>query len=246
MNINVLIIRTQQSAADLCKKVSKIGYRPLLLPTLSICPLQNKSALNHPTLVIFTSINAVEYGYRLIASHNHVKIAAIGQATANKLQQKNIQADIVPQNGASSEALLAHPSMQNLTGEHITIVRGIGGRERLKEQLSVHNKVVYQEVYERRFIKPNNTLKQTLMDFLHTPYGVITLSSVDSLKGLFKLLQAFKVDPKTLCRYPVAALSERIAQAAKAYGFINQIKTAKVSTNDALVDALRTIHFNSQ
>ena len=62
-----------------------------------------------------------------------LEIAAIGQATARALARHGVAPALQPDYEFTSEALLALPRFQRVTGQHILIVRGEGGRELLAE-----------------------------------------------------------------------------------------------------------------
>jgi uroporphyrinogen-III synthase len=77
-----------------------------------------------------------------------LKWFAVGDSTANQLRDTGI-APIVPQK-YSSEGLLELPGLKSIQQQRVLIVRGLGGRETLKQALIKRGAVVdYLEVYKR-------------------------------------------------------------------------------------------------
>ena len=95
-------------------------------------------------------MNAVAHGVHLIEKSATTRVAAIGKATAAALAADSLPADIVPEAGFNSEALLAHPDLTLASGARVLIVRGAGGRELLQETFAARGLVVEtREVYQR-------------------------------------------------------------------------------------------------
>jgi uroporphyrinogen-III synthase len=203
--------------------VQQKGWNPLLFPTLAIKKCAADPINKNTTYIIFISANAVDYGHPLL-QNNQAKIVAIGQATAKKLQQKNIKVDFYPQTNPSSETLLAMSEMQNLKNENIVIIRGIGGQETLKNKLSKNNTVIYKEVYERIIATPTPQHLKNIDLFLKQDKGIIFLSSVENTTALLNL-----VKNKKILNFEIIALSERIKIQALKFGFKNITLKDRVS-----------------
>lgn len=105
--------------------------------------------------IIFISVNAVEYGMTLIDEYwpqwpLDLKVYAIGDATAAALQEWGLSCQSA--GGAmNSESLLSHEELHSLQHEKVLIVRGLGGREALAENLLERGaQVDYAECYQRK------------------------------------------------------------------------------------------------
>src|SRR5579863_2042502 len=114
----ILVTRTREQASVFSERLQALGATPVEFPTIRILPPQDweqlDGALNRLFLenvverpyydwLIFTSVNGVTICCeRLIKlGHNiqymrHVRIAAIGPATAAALERYGLTADIVP------------------------------------------------------------------------------------------------------------------------------------------------------
>ena len=153
----VIITRPEAQAQVLARMIDAAGGRAILFPTLEITPHSpapsSRAAFEQADIAIFISGNAVEFGLgyanaRLPAS---LQLAAIGKMTAQALRDQGYDAIITPEAGADSEALLASPSLQHISGKRIVIFRGVGGRETLRDSLCQRGaKVEYIECYQRR------------------------------------------------------------------------------------------------
>ena len=106
----VLITRPRRQAARLCDLLSELGAHCLLQPAIEIEPPADWSAvdaamerLGEFDWLVFSSANGVEHFLgRLLSTGRDVralgplKIAAIGPATADALQQFHLQPDLTP------------------------------------------------------------------------------------------------------------------------------------------------------
>ena len=106
--------------------------------------------------IIFISKNAVSLGLPRLEEYwpqwpVNLKWFAVGKATASEMMAFGLS-PVFPEL-ASSDGLLGLPDMQQVEGHRILIVRGIGGRETLKQGLTNRGaKTEYLEVYDRKVL----------------------------------------------------------------------------------------------
>lgn len=114
-----------------------------------------------PEVLIFVSLNAVDYLQKAVvgldanSALNHCQLFAVGQSTANALNNW-LKRPVATPKVETSEGLLQVEGLQKdaICGKQVAIVRGVGGRELLAEQLKVNGaKVNYWQVYQRQAIK---------------------------------------------------------------------------------------------
>ncbi|HET9444860.1 MAG TPA: uroporphyrinogen-III synthase, partial [Steroidobacteraceae bacterium] len=154
--LTVLVTRPAVQCAVLCAEIERQGGSAIAFPAVEIEPVAAQATVASADydLVVFVSVNAVEHGARQVTRTTRTRIAAIGRATAAALAAAELAADIVPEAGFTSEALLAHPQLQLATGARVLIVRGEGGRELLKDTFVANGMAVEtREVYRR--VRPN-------------------------------------------------------------------------------------------
>ena len=240
--MNVLLTRPLNQVDELGLAISDSGHIPLYFPSLEIKALTPQIPIDTFDILIFISANAVHYAKDYLENLTQHKplIAAVGQVTRSVLEQDySVLVDIAPEKQASSDALLALEVMQNLQAKKILIIRGLGGLETLKKQLtSQKNKVSYLQVYQRISAKLSAQHQQSLKQFLTQKEGVIMIHSAYSLQAFSQLVK--QINPKVfslLLHYPVVLLSHRLKSVAESYGF-TQCHIAKTSNNKGLVEAL--------
>ncbi|MCP4301053.1 MAG: uroporphyrinogen-III synthase [Gammaproteobacteria bacterium] len=222
--VGVLVTRPRTQAIELVSAIEDVGGTAFCFPVMEIAALDenvvsaNAAALVRPDIVVFVSRNAVEYGLRYTGGG---KTAVIGPATAKAVRSAGRVVDIQPASGFDSEHLLAEPTLQDIEGQHIRIVRGNNGRELLADELRARGALVdYLSVYERRL---PDVSAQALADiesrWRQGDITVITVMSVQSLQNLVTLLPAwcesqlestplvtpaFRVLKEALDRYPAS------------------------------------------
>ncbi len=234
----ILVTRASHQAESLCNLIKAHGGRVVLFPVVEIQPLQPTtliSSICNSDIVIFISPNAVHCGLAALNKQSQLsgkKIAAVGKATARALKAEGVEVNIVPQGKSDSEALLAHPGLQQVMGKAVVIVRGIGGRPLLGDTLLERGaQLSYAEVYQRRCPTTNSTP-------LLNQWGkiqVVTSTSIDMLHNLISLMGEKGLP--LLKRTPLLVISSRMLQSAKALGF-QQIILARGASDQAIFAAL--------
>ncbi len=125
--------------------------------------------------------------------------------------------DAVPQQGYTSEALLALPALQQLQGQRCVIVRGDGGRELLAETLRARGaQVEYFEVYRRQM--PVNDPSELVEWLQARMLDVVAVTSAEALQNLLALLPA-QPDRARLFACQLVVMSDRLRQIAQEVGF---------------------------
>ena len=138
----------------------------------------------------------------------------------------------MPEQGFTSEDLLALDQLQNLAGQRILIVRGDSGRELLADTLEQRGAdVSYAQVYRRSATGSATVLKQ-----LHAKQqlDIICVTSREILQNLLQLLQA----ETWIYQQALVVGSERIAAYSQQQGFNNSIIVATSPADDAMLAAL--------
>lgn len=234
----ILVTRASHQAEPLCNLIKAHGGRVVFFPVVEIQPLQSTvliSSICNSDIIIFISPNAVHCGLAALNKHSQLsgkKIAAVGKATARALKAEGIVVDIMPLGESDSEALLAHPGLQQVMGKTVVIVRGVGGRPLLGDTLLKRGaQLSYAEVYQRRCPTADSTplLNQW------SKIQVVTSTSINMLNNLI-LLMGEKGLP-LLKRTPLLVISSRMLQSAKALGF-QQIILANGASDQAILATL--------
>ena len=157
----IVITRPRAAAEALAAELARAGARPFVFPALAIEELPwserleaGVAALRQAAWAIFVSANAVEKG--LAAARrggpwpSRVRVAAVGEATAQALRDAGFSEVLAPRERHDSDALLELAPLRSVSGERVVIFRGEGGRERLKEGLEARGaRVEHIECYRR-------------------------------------------------------------------------------------------------
>lgn len=200
--LGVVITRPRPAGEALAAALAREGALPFVFPALAIEDLPPSEALEialarlgDASLAIFVSANAVHKG--LAASQRHgpwpprVRVAAIGEATAQALRTAGFAEVISPTERHDSEALLALPGLQRecVRGRSIVVFRGEGGREHLKEWLEERGaKVTYAECYRR--IRPVTDAALLLEAWARGEVHAVSVLSAETLENFVAMLGA--------------------------------------------------------
>jgi uroporphyrinogen III methyltransferase / synthase len=119
----VLVPRTKEQAGAMSARLRAYGAIPCEVPTIAVEPPRTPAQMERAVKglvdgryawVVFTSVNAVRAVWEKFAEHGldarhfgGVKIACIGEATADAVRSFGIQPELVPAGDQSSEGLLA-------------------------------------------------------------------------------------------------------------------------------------------
>lgn len=245
--VRVLVTRPAHQAEPFCQMITAHGGIAHRCPAMAITTGNNPEAiaqwmekLEAVDLAIFVSPNAVDYGLREIYRRhadlpNSMRLATVGQKSAQALAQNGLQVDICPASGFDSEALLAEPALQRMHGQQVLIFRGNGGRDLLGATLRDRGaKVDYVEVYRR--ILPSVS-EQQLTPLENGEIDVIAVTSAEILNNLCALipdnLQVF------VLQQALVTGCQRISQKARALGFSGSIISAENPSDEAMFVALK-------
>jgi len=159
--IGIVITRPREPAEALAVALAREGAKPIVFPALAIedvAPSPNTlealGNLANAALAIFVSAHAVEKGVPAARAHGAwpegLRVAAVGEATAEALRNSGFARVISPAERHDSEGLLALPELADVRGRRVLIFRGEGGRERMREELEARGATVaYVECYRR-------------------------------------------------------------------------------------------------
>lgn len=198
--LGVVLTRPRAAADALAAPLAREGARVFIFPALAIedlpltAPLERLLAdLSRFQMAVFVSANAVEKGLAMVARIGpwppRLRVAAIGEATAEALRNSGFAAVISPQERHDSDALLALPQLQHprVHGENILVFRGQGGRERLKEALEARGAhVEYAECYAR--VRPHGDPGPLLEAWARGEVHAVSALSAETLQNFVAMI----------------------------------------------------------
>ena len=232
--------RARTQASKLSRALKNLGAKVVECPTIKIvAPSDNFAAIDAAIekirdfdWIIFTSANGVEKFFERLKIHGLDaralnKIAAIGSATAEKLLNFGIIADVVPKDFVA-ESLA--DSLKNLVaGKKILLARAESARNVLPEALkSFGAEVLVVPTYKTESEIPIQ------LDFDYINLITFTSSStVENFVGIYGV--------ELLKKIPCAAIGSITAQTLENFGVIADV-IAEEFTIDGLVDAIKNFY----
>jgi uroporphyrinogen-III synthase len=215
----VLVTRPAHQANELAAAIESAGGEAIRFPVIEITGrdqgviADELAALPVPDIVIFVSQNAATYGGD-VCTAAPAEIGAIGPSTKAALEARGNVVDIAPESGYTSEHLLAHPLLSNVTGKSIVIVRGEHGRELLGNELHRRGaEVSYLSAYRRQIRRaPGSELAEIDEIWRRGGIGYVTVLSVETLENLLQLLLPTSID--MLRNTLLVAPGDRVIQTA--------------------------------
>lgn len=243
----ILVTRPATQAAELAQLLEQKGVIALQLPALEIRPLPDAEIDRHKVIsldqydaVIAVSAHAADIALEWIDRYwpqlpSHLQWFAVGNATATTLGLRVDQVQ-VPIDGADTEALLALPALEQLSGKRILILKGRGGRRLLEEQLAQRGcQVDCLDLYCRAM--PTYSNAQIAALFADGFPDSILATSVDSLENICEILRDYRHQMELTW---LITASDRITKIAKTKGF-NRTHTARGASSQAVIAALNVI-----
>ncbi len=246
----VLVTRAAEQAGEFVRALGGRGAEAILAPTIVIEPPDDQLAahrsideLSSYAWVVFTSANGVDAFFDRLASLDAdaryvggVKVAAIGDKTAERLARYGLRPDIVPAEFVSEEiarALIeaAHP------GDRILVYRAQDARDILPQMLEdagLEPTVV--AAYRTAFVSdPEFRDKIERAD-------VLTFTSASTVRGFVGQFEGEARAVEAACEKTIACIGPITAEAAREAGLQVDV-VADTFTTQGLIIALEA-HFS--
>ena len=237
--MHILITRQIDQSKNFSNILDKLNIKNTIFPVISIKSIQpgkhNINNLKNSDFVVFTSQNSVTSLFKNIDVLNlkDKKIAAIGSSTKKLLNSLGIEVNIFPKSNFTSESLYEEIKNNDIRGKKIAIIKGLGGREYLKKQLSLDNHV-YDDinVYSRNLPDDINSLpKDKLQNISH-----ICITSIDVLRHFLKIIDILKISIHKNIIF--VAGNEKIANKIKENFVDNEVSISLNPTNEAMLHTI--------
>ncbi len=145
----VLVTRARAQAGELSRELEALGAEVFEFPTIEIRPPEDFGPLDAAIRdldsfdwLVFTSVNGVEaflerlgcHGLDLRAIPRRAKVAAIGPATAQRVEKAGLRVEVTPEE-YRAEALIGVLKDDSIEGKKVLIPRAKVAREILPEKL---------------------------------------------------------------------------------------------------------------
>lgn len=244
----VLLTRPRRQSEETRPRLESLGAAVLIQPVQEIVPaaeipadLFTPDSLAAVDRIIFSSSNGVDSflgtlnaldsgGRKRRAILNRIPLAAVGPATARRLESAGLHPDVVP-TPHSAEGLLAALAGEARCGRRFLSIRGDQGRKVLKEGLTALGGNV-QEVClycTREIEKPDEEIVRLMEN------GVIDYTFVMSPATAAGVIRLFG---KRLCRTAIVSISPQTSRALSEAGCPAAFEAANAALED-MIESLR-------
>ena len=225
----IVVTRSREQASDLVRALSDLGADCLECPTIRVMPPDDPGPLdraidrlNDYDWIVFTSVNGVAgFFERLLArgrdvrALGHLRTAAIGPVTAERLKSFGLRSDLVPET-FQAEAVVAAFARQELHGRRVLLPRAQEARAVLPEQLSAMGATVH-EVAVYRTVPADPDAGALVERLAERPADLLTFTSSSTVKNFKTLLPPGVFEQ--VRRVPAACIGPITADTARELGF---------------------------
>ena len=225
----VLVTRAQKQAEGLSALLREFGADVVEAPVIEIRPPDSYEALDTALngilqydWLILTSVNGVEGLFsRLeplglsVDSLQHLKIAAIGPATEEAIQDRGLVVDVVPLRYVAEEVVR---SLRKLVkGERVLLVRAHVARDVIPEQLRAAGaEVDVAEAYQTSVPQHGNEHLEEIFNEDHLP-DLITFTSSSTVKNFLAMIVGTEI-PSRLAEVKFASIGPVTSSTLREYG----------------------------
>jgi uroporphyrinogen III methyltransferase/synthase len=236
----VVITRALAQADDFADELKKYGAEVVLCPTIEIRPLDNYERLDEAIehlygydWLIFTSVNGVDYFFRRLEARgrtpsdiDELRVCAIGEATAERLNDLHVHVDVVPEEFKAEgvfEALRTFVGGEDgLKNLNVLIPRASVARDYLPRALEKSG-VRVDVVPAYRTSLPSNLDRGRVTAMLSAGADCIAFTSSSTVRNLAQLFDTQDLS-EALAGVVIACIGDITATTAAEYGLKVEIQ----------------------
>jgi uroporphyrinogen III methyltransferase / synthase len=231
----ILITRSRERASRFAALVREYGAEPLEVPTIQSVPPSSWEPLDHALAairaydwLIFTSVTGVQAFFARFDAHGGQltelqgpKVCAIGPATANALQERGIEVDVMP-HAYRAEAIVERLSALPIAGKRLLIPRAAVARDLLPQALAACGACV-DVVEAYRTVLPSDSLAPDTRELIaQGAIDVVTFTSSSTVANFVTLMGEADL-PQLLRSAVIACIGPITADTARSYGLTPMI-----------------------
>jgi uroporphyrinogen III methyltransferase/synthase len=244
----IVVTRARAQASDFVERLQELGADCLECPTIQVMPPPSWepldaaiTSLDRYHWLIFTSVNGVDYFFERLTlkgldtrALGHLRTAAIGPATADRMRHYGLGTDILPATYQAESVVTAFAS-ESLRGKRVLLPRAKEARGVLPEQLAQMTAQVH-EVAAYQTIQANENAGPLIEDLQKGRIDMVTFTSSSTVKNFKALLPVEKAGP-LMHGVKVACIGDITADTAKKMGFTPDV-VAETFTIAGLCEAI--------
>ena len=240
----VVVTRAREQASELVQLLADAGANVLQFPTIQTAPPQSFESLDRAIgrkydLLVFTSTNGVRAYFERMRGDARslagIRIAAVGDTTAEELRRHGIAADLVPEKFQSTALLPMLDKDQR--GQRIAVIRAETGSDELIDELRRRGGEVDLAIAYRTIAVDDN-LTELRELIAQNAIDAVTFTSGSTVSNFFDPLTA--QERKAIFeRAIIASIGPVTSDAIRKYGRAPDVE-AKTASIESLRDALMT------
>lgn len=241
LNKNIIVTRARCTSSKLIDGLKELGSNVLELPTIKFSPeldgnielLESIKNIRKYSWLVFTSVTGVNlfFDYLIksqidIRDLHHLKIATVGSATKNALEDRGLMVDYMP--SAFNSSNLAEGLVEKLNeDDEVLILRAKLGSKQLLD-IFEKNSVTYKNISIYDTVMDISEKGNAEVLFEKNKIDFITFSSSSTVEGFVNIFENYDFgDVRCIC------IGEQTATTAKKYGF--NIVMSDKATIDSMI-----------
>jgi uroporphyrinogen III methyltransferase/synthase len=246
----IVVTRAREQASSLIEQLQTLGARVVQCPTIRVEGLHEYSELDAALeqlssfqWIVFTSANGIEYfwqrlraGGRDARALSHVRLAAIGPATAQALAQRGLNADYMPPSSISEHVADGLVNI-GISGQRVLIARAVEGRDVLETTLRENGAEVIVAPCYRTVANDSDAISAREM-LQAGQVDWVTFTSSSTVKNFVQAIGAEYI-ASTREQFRVACIGPVTEQTARDNGLVPDV-VAPDATVESLVASLRS------
>jgi len=248
MGRRIVVTRAREQASGLVQRLTEYGAECIQCPTIQVGPPPDWTGLDRAIetvdqyrWIVFTSVNGVDYFFRRLFENGldvralgHIKTAAIGPATADRLRAWGLKSDIIPES-YRAESVVEAFSATPVKGSRILLPRAMEARSVLPVELTRMGAMVDEvTAYETR--QAENSAADLIARLTEGSIDMVTFTSSSTVKNFHRLLPPDRVD-RLMKGVSVASIGPITSQTARDLGLSVTIE-ADTYTVPGLIQAI--------
>ena len=200
----IVVTRAREQASDFLVRLNELGAACIEFPTIQVVPPKSWDALDQAIMrleryqwVLFTSVNGVKCFFeRLnalgmdVREMKDLKVGAIGPKTAQAIERKGINPDLVPDE-YRAEAIVTGMKKEEVKGARILLPRATKARDVLPIEL-VNRGAIVDEVPAYQTIKPVQDTGRVREMLEQGAIHMVTFTSSSTVNNFMEMFQAEK------------------------------------------------------
>ena len=248
----VVVTRTREQASELTRRLQELGADVLEIPTIQIMPPKTDKILceaiegiGEYNWLVFTSPNGVDHFFRVFFNIYHdirdiggVKIAAIGPATAARVEALHLQVDLQPEESVAEAVIKAFKEKEDLENLRLLLPQGDLARDALRDGLEALGGIV-DAVECYRTVPETADVTGNVARLLAEGADAITFTSGSTVENFCKLVDLVSLR-KNFPQLKLASIGPITSNAIRECGLSVDVEAAQHDI-PCLADAVRTL-----